>query len=288
MKKRVGEETKQRISKSKSCRVCYALALYFLILSFFLTACNTTPPSSSSNRVFIKVAGSTSMRPLLVQLTNAYSADHPNIRFDVQGGGSQLGQQLVEAGQVEVGMVAGPILNSGKDIRLTPIARDSIAIIVNSENLLVELSLRELRDIFRGHILNWQEVDGLAASIQVVSREDGSGTRAVFERAVMDDHAVTPTAIVMPSSQAVVNFVAENPNAIGYVSAAFVDGPVYAVPVDGITPTLENLQSGGYFLSRDLMLMTSAKITPEINQFLEFILSPDGQEIMAKTWGGVK
>jgi len=150
MKKRVSEETNQRISKSKSCRARYALALCFLILSFFLTACNTAPPSSSSNPVFIKVAGSTSMRPLLVQLTNAYSADHPNIRFDVQGGGSQLGQQLVEAGQVEVGMVAGPIAGLSNNTRLTPIARDSIAFIINPENSSIELSLRELQDIFSG------------------------------------------------------------------------------------------------------------------------------------------
>jgi phosphate transport system substrate-binding protein len=80
----------------------------------------------------------------------------------------------------------------------------------------------------------------------------------------------------------VVDFVANNPNAIGYVSAAFVDERVYAIPIDGVAPTPENLVSGDYFLNRDLMLITPAEDAPEINQFLEFVLSPDGQEIAAK------
>ena len=283
MRKQGSEETNQRIGKLKTC---FGLTLCLMIFSL-LTACNATPPPSSAP-IFIKVAGSTSMKPLLVKLTHAYSADHPHTTFDVQGGGSPLGRQLVETGQVEIGMVAGPISNLSDNVRLTPIARDSIAIILNSENLFIELSLRELRDVFSGGILNWQEVDGPAASIQVVSREDGSGTRAVFETAVMDDHPVTPTAVVMPSSQAVVDFVAQNPDAIGYVSAAFVDERVYAIPIDGVMPTLANLSSGDYFLNRDLLLITLAQSGPEINRFLEFALSPTGQKIVAEHWGTVR
>ena len=273
-------------SRSKNGKRCSIFALY-VILFFLLTACNATP-LPSTNRVFIKVAGSTSMKPLLVQLTKAYSANHPNTSFDIQGGGSQLGRQLVEAGQIGMGMVSGPISNPSDNVRLYPIARDSIAVILNPENSLIELSLHELRGIFSGRILNWQEVDGLAAAIQVVSREDGSGTRAVFEASVMDDHPVTPAAVVLPSSQAVADFVAQNPNAIGYVSTAFVDGRVYPIVVDGVTPTPENLKSGDYPLTRDLMLMTPVQNTPEINQFLEFVLSPAGQEIVAQHWGTIR
>jgi phosphate transport system substrate-binding protein len=277
MRERANEKTNQRIEKSKKR---FGLTLYLIFFSL-LTACNITPPPASDS-IFIKIAGSTSMKPLLLQLTNAYRADHPNTVFDVQGGGSQLGRQLFESGQVEIGMVAGPIANLSDDIRLTPITRDNIAFVVNPGNSSIELSLRELQDIFAGRILNWQEVDGLAAPIQAVSREDGSGTRAVFETTVMGDHRVTPAAIVMPGSQAMVDFVAKNPNAIGYVSAAFVDERVYAVPVDGVAPTLPNLPSDDYFLTRDLMLITSTESRPEISQFLEFIVSPAGQKIVAE------
>jgi phosphate transport system substrate-binding protein len=227
------------------------------------------------------------MKPLLIQLTKAYSTGHPNITFDIQGGGSQSGYQLAETGQIDIGMVAGPISNLDDNVRLTPIARDGIAIILNPENSSAELSLYELQNIFSGRILNWQEVDGLAASIQVVSREDGSGTRSVFETAVMDNHPVTPTAVVMPSSNAVVDFVAKNPNAIGYVSTTFVDKRVYAIPINGIMPELENIQSGEYLLTRELMLITLEQSIPETNRFLEFILSLAGQKIIAENWGTI-
>jgi len=100
----------------------------------------------------------------------------------------------------------------------------------------------------------------------------------------MNDHPVTPTALVMPSSQAMVDFVAKNPNTIGYVSAAFVDERVYTLSIDGVTPTLTNAQSHDYFLTRDLMLITATESVPEIKRFLEFVLSPAGQEIVAKNW----
>jgi phosphate transport system substrate-binding protein len=104
----------------------------------------------------------------------------------------------------------------------------------------------------------------------------------------MEDNAVTPTAIVLPSSQAVVDFVAQNPNAMGYVSLSFIDDRVYAVPIDGVTPTLDSLVSGSYFLTRDLALITPKQRQPEVNQFIEFVLSPAGQAIVEERWAKVR
>lgn len=227
------------------------------------------------------------MNPLLTELTHTYSTQHSHITFDVQGGGSKLGEQLVQSEQVDVGMVSGPTQNTN-NLLLTPIARDTVAIILNPENELANLSLEELQAIFSGKILNWLEVDGLSASIQVVSRESGSGTRAVFEAAAMGNRKVTPTAIVLPSSQAVVDFVAQNPNAIGYVSSAFLDEQIYAVPIDGTEPVKNGQPVDTYFLTRELALLTPAQSSPEVDQFIEFVLSPDGQEIVAEHWGVIK
>jgi phosphate transport system substrate-binding protein len=259
--------------------------LLILLLSLF-TACGTTvtPPPP----VLLKVEGSTSMKPLLVGLTAAYSVQHPNVTFDIQGGGSQLGQRSVETGQTDIGMVSWVPPNLSDEVRLTSIARDAVAIILNIENQSRGLSRQELRDIFSGQLLNWQEVDGPPLSIQVVSREDGSGTRAVFEAAVMEASAVTPTAIVLPSSQAVVDFVAQNPNAIGYVSFAFSNDRVYAAPIEGVTPNLESLASGSYYLTRDLSLITPKPSRPEVNQFIEFVLSPTGQAIVEERWDKIR
>jgi phosphate transport system substrate-binding protein len=257
-----------------------------ILLLALLTACNTTvtPPPS----IFLKVEGSTSMKPLLASLATTYNAQHPQVTFDIQGGGSRLGQTLVETGQADIGMVSWLPPNLSDEVRLTPIARDAIAIILNTQNQSKGLSLREVQDIFNGRLLNWQEIDGPALPIQVVSREDGSGTRAVFEAAVMEDSAVTPTAIVLPSSQAVVDFVAQNPNAIGYVSLSFVDNKVYAVPIQSVAPNLESLASGSYFLTRDLALITPKQSQPEVNQFIEFVLSPAGQAIVEERWAKIR
>jgi phosphate transport system substrate-binding protein len=228
------------------------------------------------------------MKPLLIDLTTAYSEDHSHVTFDIQAGGSQLGQISTEIGQADIGMLSWPPPNLSDKVHVIPIARDAIAIILNPQNQSVALSLREIHDIFSGRLLNWQEVDGPPLSIQVVSREDGSGTRATFETTVMEERAVTPTAIVMPSSQAVVDFVAQNPNAIGYVSFTFLDDRVYATPIEGIPPTLETLAEGSYFLSRDLALVIPRQSKPEVEQFIEFVLSPAGQAIIMERWGRVR
>lgn len=264
-------------------------AIFYLLATvlFFLPAClaTATPPPPP---LVLKAAGSTSVGPLLAGLASAYSALHPHVTFDIQGGGSQLGQSLVEAGRVDLGLVSWPAQNLPKNLRSIPLARDAVAIIVHPANKLKSLSLAELKDIFSGRLLNWQEVDGPASPIQVVSREDGSGTRAAFETTVMDKTPVTPTAVVLPNSQAVVDFVAQNPTAIAYVSFAFVGEQVYPVPVEGVAPNLENLADRSYPLSRDLAVIVLKQSQPELNQFIDFALSPAGQTIAATKWGPVK
>lgn len=278
----------RRNGQPKVQSIIHAPRLIFiaLVLFFLLSGCNptATPPPEP---VFIRIAGSTSMRPLLVELAYAYKEQQPNITFDIQGGGSALGYQLAKTQQIEIGMISGPVDALSNEVRLIPVARDAIAVVLHPQNKLAELLLQDIADIFSGRHLNWQAIDGIAAPIQVVSREGGSGTRAVFEAAVMDDRAVTLTAVVLPSSQAVVDFVAQNPGAIGYVSAAFVDDRVYAAPINGVAPTPETLAGRSYAITRDLALVTAAAENTHVNAFIEFVLSPAGQAIVAKQWGTV-
>ncbi|GIK38657.1 MAG: phosphate-binding protein [Chloroflexota bacterium] len=264
-------------------------AIFYLLSSilFLLPAClaTATPPPPP---LVLKAAGSTSGGPLLAALASAYSAQHPHVAFDIQGGGTQLGQSLVEAGRIDLGLVSWPPQNLPDHLRSIPIARDAVAIIVHPTNKIEGLSLAELQGIFGGRLLHWQEVGGPARPIQVISREDGSGTRAAFEAAVMDQMPVTPTAIVLPSSQAVIDFVGDNPAAIAYVSFAFVDENVYPVPIEGVAPSLESLADRSYPLSRDLAMIVLKQSQPELNQFIDFVLSPAGQAILATKWAPVK
>jgi phosphate transport system substrate-binding protein len=259
------------------------LILCLLLLAACGSATITPPPP-----VFLRAAGSTSVEPLLAELAVAYSDRQPNVTIDIQGGGSQLGYRLVSSGQVDLGLVSWSPGELAGELRLVPVAHDALAIIVHPQNQSTGLSLAELRDIFSGRRLDWQEVGSPAGPIQVVSREDGSGSRAAFETLVMANQTVTPTAIVLPNSRAVVEYVAQHPKAVAYVSLAFVDDRVFAVPVEGIAPTLDSLAAGSYSLIRDLALVMPRRSSPQVNGLVEFALSPAGQAVVQTKWGRVE
>jgi len=260
------------------------IGLLWLLAGCAPAAANATPPAP----VFLKAAGSTSVAPLMQDLAAAYTQANPQFNLEVQGGGSEFGRRLVAAGQVDFGLVAGPVEPPAAGLRRMPLARDAIAIITHPNNPIAGLSMPELRNIFSGQILNWQAVAGPALDIQVVSREAGSGTRAVFEAAVMGPQPVTPNAVVLPGSQAVVDYVAKNPNAVGYVSFVLAEpGRVHAVPVEGVLPELAAVNAGSYPILRELAVMVAVPESPAVSDFLAFGQSPAGRQIISRRWGKI-
>jgi phosphate transport system substrate-binding protein len=271
------------LPKMSGWRFKVALAVCLWLLAGCGRVTITPPPP-----VFLQAAGSTSMGPLLAELAAAYNARQPNITFDIQGGGSQLGQRQVEAGQIDLGLVSWPPPRPAEVMQQAIIAHDGVAIIVHPQDPPAGLSLAELRDIFSGRLLEWAAVGGSAGEIQVVSREDGSGTRAAFETLVMEERAVTPVAIVLPNSRAVVDYVAQHPHTIAYVSLALVDERVRAIPVEGVMPGPDTLAAGSYPLIRDLAVVFPRRGAPEAARFVEFALSPAGQAIVGRHWGRLR
>jgi phosphate transport system substrate-binding protein len=238
-----------------------------------------------SEPVHLKVAGSTSMQPLVEELAQAYAERHKQVTITVEGKSSLLGIELVRQGKVDIGMSSW---RGTEDASLMPIALDGIAIIVHPQNQVAGLTMLQLRDVFFGRIWDWRDVQGQAGEILVVSREDGSGTRAVFEELVMQGKRVTPTAIVMPSSQAVVEYVAEHPEAIGYVSMGHLTQEVQVLEIEEAVPTPSSVRQGAYHLLRPLFLITHEEPTGEIKDFIDFVLSPAGQSIVGRKYGRVK
>lgn len=116
----------------------------------------------------------------------------------------------------------------------------------------------------------------------VASRENGSGTRAAFEAIVMSGERVTLNALVLPSSQAVVDYVATHATAIGYVSMAELNEKVRALPLEDAAPTAANVRAGAYHLTRVLYLYTPAPVSATTQTFLDYVLSPAGQAIVAQ------
>ncbi|GAB4534584.1 MAG: phosphate ABC transporter substrate-binding protein [Anaerolineae bacterium] len=252
----------------------------------FVTACGATvePPQP----VYLTAAGSTTMTPLVQELATAFQRQRSDVTIDVDGGGSRRGRELIAAGQVDLGLSSwlpgGPPPGS----RASTIARDGIALVIHPTNPITGLTLIQVHDLFSGRVVDWEEVGGPPGLVQVISREDGSGTRDAFEGMVMGDDAVTLTALVMPNSQAVVDYVARDPRAIGYVSMGYLDETVRAVPVEGLLPTPENTSRGEYHLTRDLVILDRPDAAPVAKAFIDFVLSPAGQAIVARHYGRVR
>jgi phosphate transport system substrate-binding protein len=236
------------------------------------------------------------MQPLMEDLAQAYSGRHEYVTFDVQGGGSRLGIALAQENQIDIGIASRtPTAEDernpetrAKRLWWTAIAQDGITLVVHPQNAVGGLTLLQARDIFFGRILNWEEMGGISGEIAVVSREDGSGTREVFEEMVMGEKRVTLTAIVMPSSEAVIEYVARHPTAIGYVSMGYLSPQVKALAIEGVSPTPEDVQSGAYPLARPLYLLTGQEPTGEVRSFIEFALSPAGQTVVEQRYGRLR
>ncbi len=237
--------------------------------------------------VHLKVTGSTSMQPLVEELAQAYAERHKYVTIAVEDRGSLLGIELVRQGEVDIGMTSW---KEPEDTLLwsTPIALDGIAIVVHPQNRVEGLTMLQLKDVFFGRILDWRDVRGQAGEIVAISREDGSGTRAVFEKLVMNGKRVTLTAVVMPSSRAVVEYVAEHPQAIGYVSMGYLSPEVKVLEIEEAAPTPDSVRQGSYHLLRPLFLVTRQEPTGEVKGFVDFVLSPTGQSIVGRKYGRVQ
>ncbi len=257
---------------------CQQLCLV-LVLTLFVTL---TAGCGTAGSGGVSVAGSTSVQPFAELLAEEYMTTHPrNAPINVQGGGSSAGILAAQTGVAHIGMSSRDLRPEEKGLNEILIARDAIAVIVNPRNPLEDISSEELRDIFSGRIRNWREYGWEDRTITVVSREEGSGTRGTFDKLVMGVEDVTPSAIVQDSNGAVRAIVADDPYAIGYMSLGLVNKEVKAVRVDEVTATAENIVRGEYRLVRPFLFLTQAEPEGEVKEFIDFVLSPEAQEILA-------
>ena len=240
----------------------------------------------------LQLAGSTTVQPLAEELAEAFMAGNPDLTIEVQGGGSSVGVTSAGEGTVAIGMASREIkaseLETYADLKVFTIAYDGIAVVTNPDVALDSLTLDQVRGIFSGEITNYSQVGGADATIVVVSREEGSGTRAAFEELAMTvNKEVAPMfekALLQQSNGQVRTTVATTPNAIGYLSFGFLDSSVKGVPIDGIEPTVANVKAGSYPIVRPLNMMTNGEPSAEAKAFLDYILGMDGQAIVAEEY----
>lgn len=226
----------------------------------------------------ITAAGSTAFQPFAEKLADQYMQAHPDTNITIQGGGSAVGIQSALSGAAQIGMADLVILPpEAKSLTSVVVARDGIALIVNLKNKINNLTLQQIQDIYNGKIKNWKEIGGNDHHITVISREAGSGTRSSYET-IVKNISLTKEAIIQDSNGTVRETVINDVNAIGYLSHGLVNEKIKPITVNGISCTTENIIKGKYILVRPIYLLTRGAPKDKIKDFIDYILSSQGQE----------
>lgn len=256
-----------------------------VVVVSLLAACASQPFAVTREPATLRLVAADSCGPLAEELAATYEETYPWVTVEVEAFNSSVAERALRAGEVDLALLSWlQEAADEKPLWSQPFAHGGVAIIVHPAIPFTETGLAHLQEVFRGQVQEW---GGMV--LTVVSREEGSGTRVAFEGVVMDGHNVTSNGVVVPSSEAVVEYVARTPGAIGYVSAlwmreAVADG-VRVLPVEGIVPSPDALSGGSYPLSRSLYLAATADPSGETREFAQWVLGPEGQAITRRSMG---
>ena len=267
-----------------------------------LSACSASSESTSSNApaAYIENKGSDTIVNLALAWAETYQTDHPDVRISVTGGGSGTGIAALINGSADLANASRKIKDEEVDEArangIEPlehtIARDAIAVIVNMENPVNELTLQQISDIYSGKISNWSEVGGEDRPIVRLSRETNSGTHVYFLETVLrlgskeDKTLFSMDTLLLPSSEGIISEVRQNPNAIGYDGLGYVTHDVKKIAIAKsagepyVLPSVETVNDKSYPIARDLYMYTAGEPTGIIKAYLDWILSPEAQEIV--------
>lgn len=256
----------------------------FMVLAL-VAACGGSSENAANESTTIIMSGSTTVQPLAEKFTEAYMADHANVRIDVQGGGSSVGVKAAGQQTAQIGMASREVKESEftefPGINVFAVARDGIAIIGNPDVTIDNLTIEQIKGIFGGTITNWKEVGGDDANIIVASREEGSGTRTAFEELVLGEEVLmTEKAILQPSNGSIRTTVSTTPHSISYLSFGYLDDTIKTISVEGVAPTEANASNGTYPIVRPLNMIVFGEPTGELKAFVDFMLSDAGQAIV--------
>jgi len=236
----------------------------------------------------LRVTGSTTVFPIAQAAADAYMEKNGNADIQVSGGGSGVGVQSIGEGTADIGMSSREISDAEKarypGLVPTDIATDAVVLIVHPSNPVASLTLDQVRGLYNGTFQGWNSVGGTLTFPVIIGRDSASGTRVYFSEAVMKNEKYRPDMREMNSNGAVKQTVAQTPAAVGYVGLGYVDSSVKAVKIyskgEPVAPTIATVLSHQYPISRPLYMITKGQPAGLAKDYIDFILSPDGQKIV--------
>ena len=238
----------------------------------------------------IRAKGSTTVDPAMKKLVAAYQAANPGVNFSISATGSGDGAKAIINKTADIGMMSRDMkdaeIEKCKANGIEPvkfvIALDCLVPIVHPSNPVSKITTDQLRAMYEDKIRNWKEVGGEDGMIALFSRETNSGTYEVWHEKVMEKEDEFDLVSRMPSNAAMAAKIAGNKKGIGYVGLGFLNPKIKALEVNGVVPSVATGKDGSYPLSRTLNLYTGGQPTGETAKFIDFIMSPAGQKIIAE------
>ena len=281
------------------------LPLIAIFAMVFMSSCgpaSSAETASDSQASYIENKGSDTIVNLALAWAEKYQGDHPDVRISVTGGGSGTGIASLINGTVDIANASRQIkseeIDQAKSNGIDPmehiIARDAIAVIVNPENPVNQLTLKQISDIYSGKIVNWKEVGGEDRPIVRLSRETNSGTHVYFLETVLrlsskeDKTLFSMDTLLLPSSEGIIAEVRQNPNAIGYDGLGYVPADLKMIAiaeVDGgafVLPSIPTVNDKTYPIARDLYMYTNGQPEGLLKEYLDWIMSSEAQQIVAE------
>ena len=245
------------------------------------SADDTTGGETAAISGTVNTDGSTSMADVMAAFQESFGDIQPDVTVNYSGTGSGSGITNVLAGTVDIGLSSRALTDEEKAEGAVEniVALDGVAVVVNPENAITNLTVEQIAQIYNGTITNWSELGGADAPIAVIGRDAASGTRGAFEEIVGVEDACVYTN-KYESTGEVIGSVAGNPNAIGYASLSAVDESVVAVKVNGVAPSEATVADGTYGIQRPFVMVTKegAELSPAAQAFLDWAMSADAAD----------
>lgn len=261
-----------------------------IIAALALTAALLAPAAAAPLKGKLVLTGSSTVAPLAAELGKAFEAKHPEVRVDVQSGGSSRGIADARSGLADIGMVSRALKDDEKDLQAFAIARDGVCVILHMDNPVKTLDDAQVVAIYTGKIVNWKEVGGKDAPITVVNKAEGRSTLELFTHYFKLKNEDIKAHVVIGENEQGIKTVAGNPSAIGYVSIGTAEYdathgvPIKLLSVGGVKASIATVRDGTFPLSRPLNLVV--KTAPEglVKAFIDFARSSEVHEIIKKQY----
>ena len=263
----------------------FTLLAVSLSMGLGVVACNPVNPNSKSTK--LTLTGSSTVAPLVGEIVKRFEAENPEVRIDVQTGGSSRGLADASQGLNDIGMISRSLKDQEKtQFQSYAIAQDGIGIILESSNPIQKLSDQQVVDIYTGKIDNWQQVGGENAPITVVNKAEGRSTLELFLKYFDLNNSTIQADVIIGDNQQGIKTVAGNPHAIGYVSIGAAERdiaqgvPLNLLSVGGVDATTATVQNGSFPLSRPLNLVTTQTPSGLTKEFIKFAQSENVHDLV--------